>query len=364
MGYCTKCGRLLDGDDRFCPECGAPASPVRENFSGSRREVWEGALHKCPSCGAVVGSFEACCPVCGNELRDKEAVHSVSELSERLDEIESERGRQGKRKGLFAISARSSEAADIDQRKISLIKTYPIPNTIEDILEFVILASSNVEPRAYNCMSPAVLDRAVSDAWLAKCDQAISKAEILAKGSPIVEKMRELLGDARGRIRREKRKGHLSYAALIVIPLLILLLTISVINLIDPNREANEVNRLEGIVASIEQDLEDGEYYRALLNAESLEAASYVSKEVRRQWEVNREYWVDRVKREARENDADLPDQDDEPSRADDVPSDGEERAGGFLNGFVDGFTNAIESSGKEVQKNVEEFNEIMSAED
>lgn len=355
MAFCTKCGKQLDLDARFCPGCGAPAHPSAQTIPEPRKEAWEGAIHKCPHCGAPVGSFDVHCPTCGNELRDKEAADSVAELSDRLDKIESERNKGGKKKGFFARAAEQSAISDIDQRKISLIRTYPIPNTVEDILEFVILASSNVEPEAYSISSASISGKAVSEAWITKCNQAIHKAEVSFNDSPLIDDMRKMRTDTLRSIRTAKLKGILSLTVLIAGPLLLAAIVGILSMLTEPGRTSEEIGRLEKVVDSIEQDLENGEYYRALLNAESLDASEYVSEEVQRQWDVNREYWIDRVLDEASESGIDLSTK--APEIDGEMQNPEEDSAAGFVGGFLDG----LQSGQEEIQENVEEFNRIMS---
>ena len=356
MAFCSKCGRRLNSDARFCPGCGLQVSGTDQPSSDYRKETWEGSVHKCPRCGAPVGSFEAYCSACGNELRDKEAADSVAELSKQLDQIESGRNESGKKK------KEQGTVSDIDQRKINLIRTYPIPNTVEDILEFVILASSNVEPEAYSVWSSDVSGKAVSEAWITKCNQAIHKAEVSFGDSPLVEKMHKMCADTLKSIRTAKNRGIRNVVAATVGPLLLITLLVLMLELIEPGRTSEEIARLEEIVDSIEQDLENGEYYRALLNAESLDASEYVSEETQRQWNVNREYWIDRVVNEAAENGIDLSGKvSDLGSKEQDSEEDqnSEESQTG---GFVDGLMNGVEHGLSEAQKNIDEFTQAISS--
>lgn len=353
MAFCTKCGNRLEPDTRFCSRCGTPAQADVQPSSDSRREAWEGSVHKCPHCGAPVGSFDAYCPACGNELRDKEAADSVAELSRRLDQIESERNESGKKKGLFARAAEQNAVSDIDQRKISLIRTYPIPNTVEDILEFVILASSNADPEAFSSLTPDVSRKAVSEAWVSKCEQAIRKAEVSFSGSPLVGRMNEMLETAREKVGRAKRKRIIAQIAVYAGPWVFLLSVIGIIVLLTPGAVNREQERLDGIVESIEQDLDDGEYLRALLKADSLETE--VTDDMAQEWEINREYWIDRVVDEASENGVDLS------ARASELDGGRSETDADSSAGFVGGFMDGLESGQEEMQENVDEFNRIMS---
>ena len=207
MAFCAKCGKQLDSDARFCPRCGAPAQINDESLSNSRKETWEGSVHKCPHCGSPVGSFDAYCPACGNELRDKEAADSIAELFWRLDQIESERNENGKKSSLFVKAAEQNAVSDIDQRKINLIRSFPIPNTKEDLFEFMILALSNYDVRFTNMgdESGSESEKALTDAWKAKMEQAFNKAEVLFRDDPALERFKAMRKEKLGEI--EKRRA-------------------------------------------------------------------------------------------------------------------------------------------------------------
>ena len=150
MSFCSKCGKQLAEDAKFCSECGAKVS--ENNNSTQRKVVYEGEIHKCPNCGEVLESFVAKCPTCGYELRGKKASNSVKE---------------------FAIKLSATET---DSAKVVLIKNFPIPNTKEDIFEFMILAASNFEE--YYSKSED-RQKEVSMAWISKIEQGYQKAKIL-----------------------------------------------------------------------------------------------------------------------------------------------------------------------------------------
>lgn len=140
MAYCSKCGKPLAEDAAFCSSCGARvgSEPVRRN------ESYEGSVQKCPSCGQVLDAFSAVCPSCGYELRGVEGLSRVNDLADKL------------------------ESASTIEEKNDLIKNFYIPNTREDIYEFFILATSNIEAGGDS-----------TDAWYAKLDQAYKKAELV-----------------------------------------------------------------------------------------------------------------------------------------------------------------------------------------
>lgn len=164
MGFCGKCGLKIDGKAAYCPRCGASTTSVSRD-EGRKYEAGcdsGGSSRKCPQCGEELATFALSCPCCGFKLKGRQPARSISELSRRLDEIESGRPQEVKRKGLFSRSSSSGDRNSVsstDQRKVTLIKSYPIPNTKEDLVEFVLLASTNVDPKATSGTSGASAER-------------------------------------------------------------------------------------------------------------------------------------------------------------------------------------------------------------
>ena len=76
--------------------------------------------NRCPSCGMMLESFSAYCPACGNELRNVQASTDLRAFSKQLASVEG-----------------------IEQKAL-FIRNYPVPNTREDLLEFMITASGNL----------------------------------------------------------------------------------------------------------------------------------------------------------------------------------------------------------------------------
>lgn len=80
-------------------------------------------LHKCPQCGAELEAFVTRCPVCGAEIA-VERASSVKALEKKLAELQ----------------PTGNDKADKALRR-DVIATFPVPNTREDLLEFLSLAA-------------------------------------------------------------------------------------------------------------------------------------------------------------------------------------------------------------------------------
>ena len=176
MAYCSNCGHQLVDDANFCSECGTPVNNV---VRSERKVVFEGDVHKCPNCGEILNSFTVECPACGYELRNTGSSIGVQEFILKLEKIEASRGT---RKRKF-FGGNSAERTNIRKRRVSLIRSFSIPNTKEDILEFMILAASNVNTKAE--LSEAEAEE--SDAWKAGDDE-----EFLQFQKIYTQKMKEI----------------------------------------------------------------------------------------------------------------------------------------------------------------------------
>lgn len=150
--FCKKCGKKLNDDDCYCSGCGAPVGSVFRHGAAIREERWEGVVFKCPQCGANVAPYSDRCPACGYELRDIGAVGSVKELASKI------------------------ELAEDDAARAVLVRSFPIPNSREDIIEFLILSVTNIDE---NSPYGTEEEESLAKAWMAKADQALQKAELV-----------------------------------------------------------------------------------------------------------------------------------------------------------------------------------------
>jgi predicted RNA-binding Zn-ribbon protein involved in translation (DUF1610 family) len=78
----------------------------------------EGDIKKCPSCGAPVQSFNTTCPDCGHEFRNTQASKSIKEFFNTMNSAPPE-------------------------TQAGIISNFPVPNTKEDIFEFLSMAMGN-----------------------------------------------------------------------------------------------------------------------------------------------------------------------------------------------------------------------------
>ena len=181
-----------------------------------------GEVRKCPNCGAEIKSFQTKCEQCGFEFRNVEAVNSAQKLFDLLQEVElrksekiAELQKDEKNKPFFnkLLDNNNQNAAKfyksmnsglvgkatsklfgdlgtiIDEsngndpiakiekqaeaEQASIIKNFPVPNTKEDLLELLAMATSN----AYD--NDGIIG-SKEQVWLQKTDQIYQKTIICA----------------------------------------------------------------------------------------------------------------------------------------------------------------------------------------
>lgn len=135
-----------------------------------------GDVRKCPACGAMVESFQTKCPECGYEFVNVEANNTTQQLVKKLEEIDA----NTKNDGLLHGAAKFFGEDSATEKKVQLIRTFPIPNTKEDLLEMISLSHANSEEPDEATMS----ESKIASAWQEKYKQLILKAQIALRDDP------------------------------------------------------------------------------------------------------------------------------------------------------------------------------------
>lgn len=170
MAFCVNCGQQLCEGAKFCTNCGQTVAPHKtENVD--RKTVYGGEIYKCPNCGEIIDAFVTVCPACDYEIRGSKATVTLQQFYWDLHRTEN------------------------SEDKASMIRNYPIPNSKEDILEFMILASSNISGEA---------DTNIFEAWVAKFEQAYQKAQITLRNDPVFVQVKDIYEKTEKTINIEK----------------------------------------------------------------------------------------------------------------------------------------------------------------
>lgn len=159
-----------------------------------------GDVLQCPRCKSVVPSFQAMCD-CGYELRGAQAAGSINRLFELLNDAEAARSGQKKDSVGMLIAKeifKQGGSDDVTRRQMEIVSTFPIPNTKEDIVEFLALALPKTQKKGNIFTSSDPENKAHNEfvnIWKDKCSQVIMKAKFAFKSDPST--LKEILGYAK-----------------------------------------------------------------------------------------------------------------------------------------------------------------------
>lgn len=129
---------------------------------------------KCPKCGQPISGISAVCPLCGYELRNAKTANSISELTREINKLNQRRNTVT---DAWAIKLSGRNENPTDEKIASLIQNFVVPNSKEDIFEFMILAAGNMDAR-FLAGRPKTSQLAdiVIEAWASKFEQTYQKA--------------------------------------------------------------------------------------------------------------------------------------------------------------------------------------------
>lgn len=265
--FCPNCGYEMPDGAKFCMECGASISVDERQAqkNSKKRTIEDGEIHKCPFCGEIINSFVTVCPSCGNELR---GIDAASTLQDFAKQVESKKGNE----------------------KIGYIKNYPLPNTKEDIIEFLILAASNID-------ITKGLEAGQNSAWKSKYEQAFQKAKMIDADSEDLQSINKLYEKKVAqckRVTKSKRSRERLSSIGIVLGIVVLLGLEWGFIIHTKNQEKLEIQaeseRLQEIVEKVNDCIDDGNYAMARSYAAQIVfSASGNDDEVKENWDKVRE---------------------------------------------------------------------------
>lgn len=318
MAFCRNCGHRLEDSSKFCFECGTKANIQESSQDEPRKVAYDGEIHKCPNCGEVIDSFVTVCPACGYELRGSSAASAIKEFSAKLN------------------------SATTEYQKANIIRSFPIPNTKEDIFEFMILVSSNIDEHP---------NKGVFDAWIAKFEQCYEKAKLSFKQEADFVKIQAIYEKTNKEIKAIRRKGPLKKVLIIVVPIILIVgLNIAfwswIISAANSSTE-KEVARLEAIVVEVEEAIANEDYDLAMMLAKSIDyEPNYEStSDYERQWDIKRDHLIKQIISKASENGIEM-----------EYPTDTADEK----DQQKPSYSYDYEQSKEDIQNNIDEFNKYM----
>ncbi len=197
--YCTNCGKQLTVGAKFCDGCGTKTeSSVDLEKNNKKKTTVEGGVYKCPSCGEVISHDTLTCPSCNHEIRGRTVSSSIQDFFEKIN-------------------------LEMDEKnKIELVKTFPIPNNREDIIEFMLLASANFDARYYATNKNA---DSLAAAWLSKIDHCYQKGKLMFTNQADLIAIESIYNDVHSKtksVEKANRKMTISGIILTVLSLVLI----------------------------------------------------------------------------------------------------------------------------------------------
>lgn len=360
MAFCMNCGQQVPDGAQFCSNCGTATG--LQNDNSTRKQEFVGKIYKCPNCGEVLKAFEINCPACGHELRGTKVTSAVKEFALKLEAIESRREYE-KPRGILAGMEAQQRVSKTDEQKISLIKSFSVPNSKEDMLEFMILATSSMNMRIYDSSNTDISksEKEINAAWFSKVQQVYEKAKRSYSTDNTFAEIKALYDSCNEEIKKSKKKGIIKWTLMFGwMPICLLIIIVSLI-IVEPKREAKELQRLENIIFEVQLALNNEEYKHALRIADSIDYQRY-EVEMERKWDIERAYWIEKVLEEAANKgiQLDYTPTNDIDNANDEIDQDAEEYSGGFVEGFKEGLQPGLDAT----KENIDEFNRIMNDEE
>lgn len=118
----------------------------------------------CPQCGQQIPPLSLSCPYCGCEVTNKKGASSATDLLNKIEEINNPTNNNNKALGALGTHAlnildKKMNKEEREKRIIDTISMYPVPNTKEDISEFLSLCASQATQhfKWYNTQKGRVL---------------------------------------------------------------------------------------------------------------------------------------------------------------------------------------------------------------
>ena len=145
---------------------------------------------KCPKCGNQLGGIAAVCPLCGYEIKFAKPTSSITALTIEINKLEQKRNTVT---DAIAIKLSGRDNSPTDEKISSLIQNFIVPNSKEEIFEFMILAAGYLDPNFLaGRKKTSDLAGIVIKAWANKFSQTYQKAKLSFGDDADFKKIQEL----------------------------------------------------------------------------------------------------------------------------------------------------------------------------
>jgi hypothetical protein len=149
--------------------------------SKTKQKEKVGNIKTCPACGASAKAMELVCSECSHEFTNTKANSTLLKLLEEIEKINNKEilSPQILKGALGDLAQKNTIDLERNKLKSELIENFPIPNSREDILEFLAFSVSKAKDNSY--ISYFGDGYSTSGAWRKKADEIIIKSKIMFK---------------------------------------------------------------------------------------------------------------------------------------------------------------------------------------
>lgn len=221
--FCSNCGEKLEEGDKFCDSCGKEVKTRKKSSKSEEKKEDKVKTKKCPNCGASIKYFQTSCNYCKAEISNVKVSNALEEFTKGLEKIKSKEmpeytGKESLLKKMIGKDFNEKDEREefeenFREQKNEEIATYilnfPIPNSTEDITEFMILVASNVD-------SKTETNEDIQRAWKSKMNQIYEKAKLSVNDEEDLKKITEIYEKKTIEIKSKKITNALKVAAGIV----------------------------------------------------------------------------------------------------------------------------------------------------
>jgi len=154
-----------------------------------------GDIKKCPSCGAVVQSYQGVCPECGYAFENIEANTSIRKLAEELE-------KKGKYKD-------DDEIVEDEEKMAAIIKRFPVPNSKGDLIELINYLQTFMP--TVNTLKEEDLTIADNELWMAcesKINECSRKAKLLFPNDKLLMSITNNVEEQNNRLYKQAKKNN------------------------------------------------------------------------------------------------------------------------------------------------------------
>ena len=239
--------------------------------SKTKQKEKVGNIKTCPACGATAKAMELSCFDCGHVFTNVKANSTLQKLFEELQKIEHSESNKASESFFDKLDTTGQKKRlAIATRQSSIISSFPIPNSEEDLLELISMAVAESTKSTNNDgISTHDGSDLIKKAWITKGEQALIKAKLLFRDDANTVLF---LNDCQNRIdsARKSESRKIKPIVKLLAFMIILMGFIFFMASKEGSDEDKEQQKLDNIEQQISAAIEAKDFDKAMIQTEQL----------------------------------------------------------------------------------------------